>query len=1402
MIMRLIKKLPYLSLLALTLALFILALNSGSALKLFAQSSSGCETLSFTEPAGTPLAVGNLPRAIATGDFNGDNKPDLAVLNNGSNSVTILLGNGSGGFTAAATSPATGNSPGSIAAGDFNGDGKLDLAVANSVSNTVTILLGNGNGTFTAAPASPATGNNPSSIIARDFNADNKLDLAITNNGSSSVTILLGNGDGTFTAAPGSPATGNNPSSIAAGDFNSDGNLDLAVANSVSNNVTILLGNGNGTFTAATVSPSTGNSPSSVAVGDINNDGKADLAVANNGSSTVTILLGDGNGNFTVAATNPGVGNNPSSVAIGDLNGDGKLDLAVANNASHNITILLGDGAGGFNIPLGSPFSAGNNPSSVVVNDLNMDGRLDLAVANSGSNNVTIKLNTCNTPPSITAAGPLNIQKGTSGMQATVATVSDLDDAAGSLSVTTISGGTATGITVSNLVNANGTVTASLTADCSSASSGTLKLQVTDSGGLTATATLTLNVTDNTAPVLGNYPATGPINLGTGTTVSPEAAPTDNGTLVSLTASAPDFTGSIAANTATGTLTISNAGPAGNHTVTVTATDNCGATASKTFNLVVNGPPTIAGQSLTRQQGSAGAVASIATVSDDLTSPGNLTVEIVSPVPDISLTDLTNTNGTITANVAAACTAAVGANQIGLRVSDGHALTATANVTVNVIANSAPTLSYANQEVVLGGSLTISPTSGPADNGAVTSVSLQGVAPSGFTGTITVGSNGVVSVSNAAPVGNYTVTVVATDNCGATTTAAFTLRVDRALRVVGTSVAAGASASVPIELVAGGGESAIGFSLTFDPAVLSLGSTPVVAGSDLPGSAFLNVNTGQAAQGRLGIALALPIGESFTPGTRQLVVVNFNVASNASTNATTISFSDQPIMRSLSDESAASLSAIFVAGQLNITLGFEADVTPRPNGKNNGTVTLNDWVQVARFAVGLDTANTTNREFQRADCAPSSTLGDGRIDLADVVQAGRYAAGLDPIVEVGGPTVPSSGFGAYGLGAEPMVSAAARAVRVVPTILVRGSQAAVVIELEAEGNENALSFSLSFDPAQLSYLSAATGSGASGAALLVNANQAASGRVGILLALPAGQALPSGARQVVVVSFAVAASGAADATEIGFSNQPVSSAVADINANRLATSWTGGVFTLARQVANVSAASYSGAAAAPEAIIAAFGTNLATGIAFATAIPLPTALAGTTVKVRDSAGAERLAPLFFVSPFQINYQTPPGTALGPATVTITSGDGRVSVGNVQITAVAPSLFSADSSGQGVAAGYVVRYRDGVEQASEPIVQLDAQGKVEARPIDLGPETDQVFLILYGTGIRHRTSLAAVTASLGGVGAEVLYAGPAPGFVGLDQINIRLPRNLAGRGTVNVVLTVDSSSANPLQVRIK
>src|SRR5262245_5964707 len=235
----------------------------------------------------------------------------------------------------------------------------------------------------------------------------------------------------------------------------------------------------------------------------------------------------------------------------------------------------------------------------------------------------------------------------------------------------------------------------------------------------------------------------------------------------------------------------------------------------------------------------------------------------------------------------------------------------------------------------------------------------------------------------------------------------------------------------------------------------------------------------------------------------------------------------------------------------------------------------------------------------------------------------------------------------------------------------------------------------------------------------------------------------------------------------------------------------------------VSAASFSPIGLASESIATSFGVGLATNTASATMSPLPTQLAGTTVKVKDSLGAERLAPLFFVSPAQVNYQIPAETSADAATITITSGDGFISTGAASIKAVAPSLFTANSTGEGVASAIALRIKADGSRNYEPIAQFDvAQNKLVARPIDLGPEGDQVFLILFGTGIRHRSSLTAVIATIGGAHAEVSYAGAQPEFVGLDQVNALLPRTLIGRGEVDVQLTADARMANTVRISIR
>lgn len=239
-------------------------------------------------------------------------------------------------------------------------------------------------------------------------------------------------------------------------------------------------------------------------------------------------------------------------------------------------------------------------------------------------------------------------------------------------------------------------------------------------------------------------------------------------------------------------------------------------------------------------------------------------------------------------------------------------------------------------------------------------------------------------------------------------------------------------------------------------------------------------------------------------------------------------------------------------------------------------------------------------------------------------------------------------------------------------------------------------------------------------------------------------------------------------------------------------------------LATVSAASFTlGAALASESIVASFGNNLATGTATAATIPLPKELLGTTVTVKDGSGVERMADLFFVSPTQVNFQIPPETAAGqePVTITIRSGDGSVSMEQIQISNVAPGVFAANSSGTGVAAAQVLRVR-GATQTIEPTAQFDGSGFTHV-PIDLGPEGDQVFLILYGTGIRFRSGLTNVSVQIGDIVYPVAYAGAQGGFVGLDQVNIGpLMRSQAGAGVVEVKLVVDGQTANTVTVQIQ
>ncbi|MDX2034195.1 MAG: DUF1800 family protein [Blastocatellia bacterium] len=236
-------------------------------------------------------------------------------------------------------------------------------------------------------------------------------------------------------------------------------------------------------------------------------------------------------------------------------------------------------------------------------------------------------------------------------------------------------------------------------------------------------------------------------------------------------------------------------------------------------------------------------------------------------------------------------------------------------------------------------------------------------------------------------------------------------------------------------------------------------------------------------------------------------------------------------------------------------------------------------------------------------------------------------------------------------------------------------------------------------------------------------------------------------------------------------------------------------------LAVVSAASYGSGALAAEQIVAGFGSALATGTAIATTLPLPTSLSGTSVKVKDAGGTERLAPLFFVSPTQINFQIPVGTGAGSATITVVRNNANAAVGTFTIAAVAPALFTADASGKGIPAANLLRLTAAGEQKYERVGQFDPQqNKFVPLPIDLGPASDQVYLILYGTGFRNRRDLSAVRVTIGGVNAETQFAGPQGVFAGLDQLNVRIPREVPG-GEMDVVMSIDGASSNPVRIAV-
>jgi hypothetical protein len=356
---------------------------------------------SYASPEMCSTGSGSIPQSMSVGDFNNDKRLDIVVADSGTDSVLTLLRYDTGAFgNQTVYLTGTDSQPMTVAVGDFNNDSQLDFVVANGGNDNIGVFLGLGNGTFSSQTTySTGSGSYPWDIAVADFNKDSHLDIVVCNHWGSTIGIFLGFGNGTFSSQT-THSTGNNsePISIAVGDFNNDSRLDIVVANSGDYNIGIFLGYGNGTFSSqVTFSTGSNSNPNSVAVADFNNDSRLDIVVANHGADHIGFFFGYGDGTFSDIITySTGSYSSLESVVVGDFNNDGRLDVAVANSGTDNIGVFFGNGNGIFSSQ--TTFSTGNGsqPYALAIGDFNNDNQLDIAIANLGNNNFGVLLGCVN----------------------------------------------------------------------------------------------------------------------------------------------------------------------------------------------------------------------------------------------------------------------------------------------------------------------------------------------------------------------------------------------------------------------------------------------------------------------------------------------------------------------------------------------------------------------------------------------------------------------------------------------------------------------------------------------------------------------------------------------------------------------------------------------------------------------------------------------------------------------------------------------------------------------------------------------------------------------------------------------------------------------------------------------
>jgi hypothetical protein len=456
-----------------------------------------------------------------------------------------------------------------------------------------------------------------------------------------------------------------------------------------------------------------------------------------------------------------------------------------------------------------------------------------------------------------------------------------------------------------------------------------------------------------------------------------------------------------------------------------------------------------------------------------------------------------------------------------------------------------PTISSqpTNRSVIIGGTTSFSVVAGPPP-----------VTYQWFYNTNTLlsdATNASLTLTNVQLGQSGTYSVIVSNSYGPTTSAFAVLTATYPpVNVVigGTNAMGGNSFTIPVLIAANGNENSLSFSLSFDTQQVTYASVDLGSGA---ADGLLIPNTSQTASGRIGVTMQLPLGETFAPGTQEVVRVTFGSAIVSGTPVVTpINFTNQPINRVVFDAQGGKLATNFINGSVTLALSdFEGDVTPRQTGDHN--LDIFDWTQVGRFVAGLDVI-TNASEFQRADVAPKSTSGDGQLKVTDWVQAARYGGVIDASTVVGGPTAPVL---------PTILTGGPRTVNIAGGTGVKGLNITVPIILQSQGNENGIGFSVNFDPTVLKYVSTAKGSADSSSSLLVNTNQAASGTVGVLVALQAGSSFTNGAQEEIAKLTFTALNSVSNGA-LAFVNGPVLLSVSDPLANELAANYSNGAVTI------------------------------------------------------------------------------------------------------------------------------------------------------------------------------------------------------------------------------------------------